>query len=178
MNILPYVKRKDNKTNGVIVTFVDITARIKDLKEQEKLIADHETLLDTISHDIKNPLGNLLITIDLLNDGKGDDPKELKPLVKMVEKEVKKIHKVINELTESRKEEHRYKSKDELLNFENILEDVNLALLDNIQETGAEISIDLDVTEITFSRRKLRSIVYNLISNAIKFRSPDRKPEI
>src|SRR5690242_6637640 len=178
MNILPYVKRKDNKTNGVIVTFVDITARIKDLKEQEKLIADYETLLDAISHDIKNPLGSLLITIDLLNDGKGDDPKELKPLVKIVEKEVKKIHKVINELTESRKEEHRYKSKDELLNFENILEDVNLALLNNIQETGAEISIDLDVTEITFSRRKLRSIVYNLISNAIKFRSPDRKPEI
>jgi two-component system phosphate regulon sensor histidine kinase PhoR len=81
-------------------------------------------------------------------------------------------------LTESRQQEHRYKSKDELLNFENILEDVNLALLDNIQETGAEISIDLDVTEITFSRRKLRSVVYNLISNAIKFRSPDRKPEI
>ncbi|MGN6248477.1 MAG: sensor histidine kinase [Ginsengibacter sp.] len=178
MNILPYVKRKDNKTNGVIVTFVDITARIKDLKEQEKLIADHETLLDTISHDIKNPLGNLLITIDLLNDGKGDDPKELKPLVKIVEKEVKKIHKVINELTESRQQEHRYKSKDELLNFENILEDVNLALLDTIQQTGVDISIDLDVTEITFSRRKLRSIVYNLISNAIKFRSPDRKPEI
>ncbi|MGN6804213.1 MAG: sensor histidine kinase [Ginsengibacter sp.] len=178
MNILPYVKRKDNKTNGVIVTFVDITARIKDLKEQEKLIADYETLLDAISHDIKNPLGSLLITIDLLNDGKGDDPKELKPLVKIVEKEVKKIHKVINELTESRQQEHRYKSKDELLNFENILEDVNLALLDNIQETGAEISIDLDVTEITFSRRKLRSVVYNLISNAIKFRSPDRKPEI
>src|SRR5690606_17887997 len=44
MNILPYIKQRDKKTNGVIITFIDITSRIKDLKEQEKLIADHETL--------------------------------------------------------------------------------------------------------------------------------------
>ncbi|MEN5234366.1 PAS domain-containing protein [Sphingobacterium faecium] len=41
MNILPYITRKDNQTNGVIITFVDITARIEDLKEQEKLIMEH-----------------------------------------------------------------------------------------------------------------------------------------
>ncbi len=56
MNIIPYIKQSDNKTNGVIITFVEITFRIKDLKEQEKLISDHEILLDTLSHDIKNPL--------------------------------------------------------------------------------------------------------------------------
>ena len=32
--------------------------------------------------------------------------------------------------------------------------------------------------EIAFSRKKLRSILYNLVSNAIKFKSPERKPEI
>jgi len=66
MNIIPYVKIRDNKTDGVIITFVEITGRIKDLKEQERLIADHEILLDTISHDIKNPLTNLVMAIDLL----------------------------------------------------------------------------------------------------------------
>ncbi|MGZ5829821.1 MAG: hypothetical protein ACXWJW_14950, partial [Xanthobacteraceae bacterium] len=55
MNIIPYVSFKNNKANGVIITFVEITMRIKDLKDQEKLISDHETLLDTISHDIKTP---------------------------------------------------------------------------------------------------------------------------
>ena len=30
MNIIPYVKIKDNKTDGVIITFVEITMRIKD----------------------------------------------------------------------------------------------------------------------------------------------------
>jgi len=178
MNILPYVKKRDNKINGVIITFVEITLRIKDLKEQEKLNSEHEALLDIISHDIKNSLTSLLLTIDVLNEGGAENPKENKFLLKTAKNGVKKIENIINELTDARKEEHKYKAVDELLNFENILEDVRFTLLDDIKQSGATITTELNVSEITFSRRKLRSIVYNLLNNAIKFKSPDRKPEI
>ena len=178
MNILPYLNHIDNKTNGVIVTFVEITLRIKDLKEQEKLISDHERLLDTISHDINSPLSGLLLTIEFLNDGGAEDPVELMPLLKIVENGVKRIQNVINELTDARKHEHEYKGINELLNFENVIEDVRLILLDKIKESGAVITSELNISEIYFSRRKLRSIIYNLLNNAIKFKSADRKPEI
>jgi signal transduction histidine kinase len=49
---------------------------------------------------------------------------------------------------------------------------------DIIRETGATIKSEINVSEITFNRRKLRSIVYNLVNNGIKFRSPERQPEI
>lgn len=178
MNILPYLRKTDKKTDGVIVTFVDITHRIKDLKEQEKLIAEHETLLDTISHDIRNPLSGLLLTIEMLDNGSAENPAQLKPLVKIVENGVKKIQNILNELTAARKEQHKYKAVDELLNFENILEDVRLTLLDEIKRSDAIITVELNVSEIFFSRRKLRSIIYNLLNNAIKFKSPGCKPEI
>ena len=178
MNILPYVKKRDNKINGVIITFVEITLRIKDLKEQEKLISEHEALLDIISHDIKNSLGSLLLTIDMLNEDGAKNPKELSSLLKTAKNGVKKIENIINELTDTRKKEHKYKAVDELLNFENILEDVRFTLLDDIKLSGATITSGLNVSEITFSRRKLRSIIYNLLNNAIKFKSPERKPEI
>ena len=88
------------------------------------------------------------------------------------------MQNIIGELTDARKQEHKYKAEEELLNFENILEDVRLTIADNIIASGATIKSEVNVSEITFSRRKLRSIVYNLISNTIKFKSPDRKPEI
>lgn len=66
MNVLPYIVQKSGKTDGVIITFMDITSRIRDLKEQEKLISEHELLLDTIAHDIKNPLTSLGLSIELL----------------------------------------------------------------------------------------------------------------
>lgn len=40
------------------------------------------------------------------------------------------------------------------------------------------VKSEINVSEICFSRRKLRSIIYNLVSNAIKFRSSERHPEI
>lgn len=178
MNIIPYVKMKDNKTDGVIITFVEITMRIKDLKEQEKLIADHEILLDTISHDIKNPLANLVLAIELFKNVTPNDEKEFKSLLKVVDSALGKMHKLITELTEVRKDGHKYKAEAELLNFEHILEDVRLTLSDNIIAANAIIKREINVSELTFSRRKLRSIVYNLIHNAIKFRSPERRPEI
>lgn len=178
MNIIPYVKMRDNKTDGVIITFVEITMRIKDLKEQEKLIADHEILLDTISHDIKNPLANLVMAIELFKDVSPNDEAKFKSLLKIVDSALTKMYKLIIELTEVRKEEHKYKSEEELLNFEHILEDVRLTLSDNINASNAIIKSEINFSEITFSRRKLRSIIYNLISNAIKFKSTERQPKI
>jgi two-component system phosphate regulon sensor histidine kinase PhoR len=178
MNIIPYVRIRDNKTDGVIITFVEITMRIKDLKEQEKLIADHEILLDTISHDIKNPLANLVMAIELFKDVSPNDDAKFKSLLKIVDSALTKMYKLIIELTEVRKEEHKYKSEEELLNFEHILEDVRLTLSDNIIAANAIIKSEINFSEITFSRRKLRSIIYNLISNAIKFKSTERPPKI
>lgn len=178
MNIIPYVNMRTNKTNGVIITFVEITMRIKDLKEQEKLIADHEILLDTISHDIKTPLTNLILAIDLYKNASKEDPEESKMLFNIVDSAVRKMQHIIGDLTDARKQEYKYKAESELLNFEHILEDVRLTLNETIRQSGTVIKSEIGISEISFSRRKLRSIIYNLVSNAIKFRSTEGKSEI
>ncbi len=178
MNIIPYVDYKTKTSNGVIVTFVEITMRIRDLKEQERLISDHETLLDTISHDIKSPLTSLVTAIDLFKRISLEDQKQFQTLLKTLDSSIRKMQNIINELTDTRKQEFKYKAEQELLNFEHIMEDVRLTIMESIRESGAVIKSEVNVSEITFSRRKLRSILYNLVSNAIKYRSPDRQPEL
>jgi len=178
MNIIPYVVQKNSRTNGVIITFVDITSRIRDLKEQEKLISDHETLLDTLSHDVKTPLTSLVLSIELLKSASLEYPEEFQDLLKAAEASVNKMKRIIFELTDTRKDEHKYKAEEELLNIEHIVEDVRLTLNDKISESGAIIKCEFNVSQMTFSRKKLRSILFNLVTNGIKFRSPDRIPEI
>ena len=178
MNILPYTIQKTGRSNGVIITFVDITARIHDLKHQEKLIADHEILLDAISHDIKNPLSSLTLAVDLLKSISFSNVEELKSVLSTVERSIQKMHDIITELADTRRQEHKYEPFEELVNFEHILEDVRLTLAEDIKESHAKIKSEIKVSEMKYSRRKLRSIVYNLLSNAIKYRSPDREPEI
>jgi two-component system phosphate regulon sensor histidine kinase PhoR len=123
MNVLPYKVYKLKTTNGVIITFVDITLRISDLKEQERLIIEHELLLDTLSHDIKTPLTGLKLTIDLLTKVTEKGMEKFPFLLSKVENSMKKIQHVIDELTASRWHKHKYQAVPELLDFEHIIED-------------------------------------------------------
>lgn len=178
MNILPYHVFKENKTDGVIITFVDITNRISDLKEQEKLIAEHELLLDTIAHDVKNPILGLSLTIQMLRKLPEKSMHKLPLLLNNVEKSLSAMKSVISELIDARWDNERQKAKEELLDLGNILEDVRLTLAPQILETRAVIIQVIHCPEIIFVRRKLRSMIYNLLSNAIKYTPADRKPEI
>ena len=178
MNILPYRVRKTNTTNGVIITFVDITSRILDLREQEKMISEHELLLDTIAHDIKNPILGLALSIQMLRKLIGNQEGKVPVLLANVETSLSDMKNVITELIDSRWDKERSQSAEELLDIGNILEDVRLTLAPQIQETGAVISQDIACPEVTFVRRKLRSIIYNLLCNAIKYTPLGRVPEI
>jgi two-component system, OmpR family, phosphate regulon sensor histidine kinase PhoR len=178
MNIIPYVRQSDNITDGVIITFVEITDRVRNLNEQEKLVSDYETLLDTISHDINKPLANMILAIGLFKEEGHSNTDKYSFLIDNVEKSLTKMKNLIYELLDAREQEYKYKSHDELLNIEHILEDVRITLSDEIKLSGALIRTEIQVSEISFSRRKLRSVIYNLINNSIKYKSPTRMPHI
>lgn len=178
MNIIPYITRKDNRNNGVIITFIDITSRIKDLEEQEKLIAEHELLLDTIAHDIKNPLSAIGLTIEVLKKAPEKTPERFPAWLGHIESSLNKVKKIISDLVQSRSQEHRYQAVPELLDLENILEDVRFTLAEQILTSKAIIKTEIGASEITFARRKLRSILYNLVNNAIKYTAAGQVPEI
>lgn len=178
MNILPYRIKSKNITNGVIVTFVDITPRIRDLKEQEKLIAEHELLLDTIAHDIKNPINSLGLSIELIKKLKPTQMDRFPVLLNNLEGSLENMKDVVNGLTQNRFQRHSYQASEELIDLKSIVDDVRLTLSFQILERKAKFTLDLQDTQLYFVRRKLRSILYNLINNAIKYTPPERTPEV
>lgn len=108
MNVLSYIIQKSGKTDGVIITFADITARIRDLKEQEKLISEHELLLDTIAHDIKNPLTSLGLTIELLKKLPEKGMAKFPALLSQMEGSLLKMKDIIVDLVHNRWQGQRW----------------------------------------------------------------------
>lgn len=64
------------------------------------------------------------------------------------------------------------------VDIEVIFDKVKKILFDNLQESNAEIKLKLDVQHVYANGPYLESVMYNLVSNAIKYRSEDRKLEI
>lgn len=178
MNILPYMIHKENRSNGVIITFVNITDRIRNLKEIEKLNADHETFIYSVSHDLKGPVTNLEGLIGTLKEVTEGLSVESKTVVDMVSISVEDIKKIINELTDIARTRYNFTKVAERISIESILEEVQLTLRDRIYDSAAKITTEINVSEISFIRKNLRSIIYNLLSNAIKYNVEGRVPEI
>ncbi|MFT2008528.1 ATP-binding protein [Pontibacter sp. 13R65] len=176
MNILPYIVKKENRTNGVIITFIDINDRIQILKGYEKLNRNYENIIHSLSHDIKGPLSNIEGLIRILRETpKSEEDNRL--IIDMLSESVVNLRRTVEELADIENDTEFAKAP-ERVNFENVIEDAKLALRDKIAETQATISTQIREAEISFSRKKVRSILYNLLSNAIKYRKPAVEPEI
>jgi two-component system, OmpR family, phosphate regulon sensor histidine kinase PhoR len=178
MNILPYIIQKENKPNGVIITFIDITDRIQNLKEIEKLNADHETFIYSVSHDLKTPILNIEALVNAWKETKDKASEESASMVEMISSSVGNVKKIIDELGDITRTRFNLTKESERVSFENILEDVKITLKEKIRNTGTVITTEINASEINFIRKNLRSILYNLLMNAIKYKAPDRKPEI
>ncbi|MEX2336877.1 MAG: ATP-binding protein [Fulvivirga sp.] len=178
MNILPYVNRRSNQTNGVIITFVDISSRIEILNQYEKLNVNYETVIFALSHDLKGPVHNIKGLIDLLKNVEENDKEENNLLMESIIISVDKLVKTIEDLTGNIKNNTGIAEASERVNIQNIVEDVRVGLSDKIALSKAKIYSDFQVSEFNFSRKNIRSILYNLVSNAIKFSEQVGVPEI
>lgn len=172
---MPYVQQADNKNNGAIITFNDITAlktAQQELDQKNKTLlrinADLDHFIHAASHDLLAPLGNIETSINIMNKISLSEPK-LIDFLNIINMSVKKFRELIKDIaTIARVESDMLVT--EMVDLEDIINNIEWSLEDKIAESGAVIIRELEVKQLLFSKKNLRSIVYNLVSNAIKFR--------
>ncbi|UJP64972.1 CheR family methyltransferase [Mongoliitalea daihaiensis] len=177
MMVIPYIKLKDNRNDGAIITFNDIT----DIKLVENKLSrineDHDTFIYSVSHDLKGPLNNLKSLIALLEESLEVRNESDKEIFDMINSSTLNLGSIINELSDIVKIENEIDIT-EKIDVAEMLKEIESSLGNKLTSSNAVIHLDLKVTEIPFSRKNLRSILTNILSNAIKYRSPDRAPEV
>jgi len=172
---MPYVRQVDNKNSGAIITFNDITELKKTQQELDqknksllRINADLDHFIHAASHDLLGPLGNIETSIGIMNTIVLTDEK-LHDFLNMINTSVKKFRELINDISTIAKVEADMITL-EMVDLEETVNNVEWSLEDKMQASGAIITCDLAVKQLFFSKKNLRSIVYNLISNAIKFK--------
>ena len=147
--------------------------------ELERINQDLDSFVYTASHDLKLPVVNMagiFNELTLSTEFKDADAPEL---IKMFNKSLEQIYNTINDLAEVVKVQKSKVREYEQVDLKELTEDIKISIQDTLVATGTEIKTDFaEVPALAFGKANLKSILYNLISNSIKYRQQNQKPSI
>lgn len=169
LGIVKYRERKLRQTNKLLDATVK--ERTAQLQQQNDKIREFTY---GVTHDLKSPVNNLVALIKMMHAGEPLDEKR-EQLVGMIEEtgnnmrsNLDRLMKVIRNYEESEEEQM-------IVNIPKLVADLEQNIHSLIKEGDAELVKRIDANEVKFNRHDLFSILYNLVTNAIKYQSPDRK---
>lgn len=194
---------EQNQIDGVVVFALEVTEQVQARKAVEAseqqlqkankefgianqqlvyINKDLDNFIYTASHDLKAPISNIEMLMsellfELSEESLGNP--EVRRIFNMIQGSVFRFRKTIASLTEISKLQKEELNRQEHVVVAEVVREVELDLEKMIAEYGAHIETDVaDCATMAFSEKNLRSILYNLLSNGIKYSHPDRKPQV
>jgi len=175
---------------GVFSVSRDITKE-KNLEiELQKQLEEHKILAQRIikkanklqnfsyivSHNLRSPLASIVGLMELYDAVKEEDREEI---IGMLRLSVERLSQTVIDLTEAIQINQTFDLKIETVNLKKLLTHIQESLYLTIQETQTSFEVDFSACEeIHYHKVYMESILQNLITNAIKYRHPNRKPII
>ncbi|MBC7654338.1 MAG: PAS domain-containing sensor histidine kinase [Oligoflexus sp.] len=163
----------------------DITLRKKIEEEKNQLyqkleVANKELkyFARVASHDLRAPISNIIALFDLMDQTKIEDEESLN-IIGLIKKSTEtvfyRLEKYIDDL--------QNKDRSNLLKTDENISDISKNIIESIEnllkKQNAKVELDFSAFDtIKFDKGYLSSIIQNLITNAVKYCSPNRTPEI
>jgi PAS domain S-box-containing protein len=170
---------------GVLSSGDDVTEkkfREKALKETviklEKSNEQLEGFAYMATHDLRAPVANLIALLNLYNKENPED-EENKFIFQKFEESVKILNNTLGDLIDIvAVNKNKFDEKIDI-NIEETLIDVMESVKEDINKSGIVVSYDFSkCNEVSYPSTQFRSILINMLTNAIKYRSHDRKAEV
>jgi len=140
---------------------------------------DLDTFIYTASHDLKAPIANiegLLLALQYELPGEVQQAPAVGQLFELMNGAVARFQRTIGHLTNVSKLQATHAEPAEAVDLAALVEAVRLDLPPALL-AGGQLVVELAACPtLRFSPKNLRSILYNLLSNAFKYRAPDRPP--
>lgn len=176
---------KDAKGIRWVCTLTDVDEQIKKNQqlastneELTRVNNDLDNFVYTASHDLRSPINNLEGIIDVYKDEPLTDDKSKAEMWHLFSSSIARLKITINDISDIAKIQRLDPEDVDLIKFEDIYYEIREDSSLLLQTSGANIQVDFSQPSIKFSKKHLRSIMYNLISNGIKYGKPMQVPQI
>lgn len=157
--------------DGVVLNVVDVSELTLARREAEKALRSKAVFLANMSHEIRTPLNGVLGMTELLLET-GLAP-EQKHFAAIIQSSGKTLLTLLNDILDfSKIEAGKMQLEHISFNLGQVVEDAVLLLASRAQEKGLELGLQIQADlhhEVKGDPHRLRQVLTNLVSNAIKF---------
>lgn len=160
---------------------IELEEKIKEKNETLKLLAVQykqlEDFCHIISHNLRAPLHNMTMLSELLQDETNEN--EVHEISGKIKQVSDYLHETFDELVSIIQVRNSNTEEFKLVNLDDCLTKILSVLDAQIKESNATVTVDIDNhLKFKYNRKYLDSILLNLISNSIKYQSPNRNLHI
>ncbi len=169
------------RLSGIHLDLDDIKQKEIELQELSKELMNSNRELQQFayitSHNLRAPVANLISLLSLFDKENLSERNQV--FLEKIELSVEKLLLTLNDLNEILSSRTHQSDTFEELDFQQEIDHVCTMLAEDIRLKEVTIVCELEkAPTINYSGKILRSILLNLINNAIKYRHPNRPPVI
>ncbi|WP_210465512.1 PAS domain-containing sensor histidine kinase [Rufibacter roseolus] len=180
--------------NGDIYSYIGSSIDITDLKQAEEALAqkntqlvrtntDLDNFIYTASHDLRSPITTIEALISFLKEELTESAclnAETEDIMNRIITSVSRLQRTIQDLTNISRLQNTNPENllEESIDVQEVYEDIKADLDSSYNIQPCHIHTNFQVSQLRFSKKNFRSILYNLLSNALKYQAPDRECSI
>ncbi|GAB2467313.1 hypothetical protein GCM10011375_31700 [Hymenobacter qilianensis] len=146
----------------------------------EQTNAELDSFVYAASHDLKAPIVNLeslVLTLTQELAPAAQQAGQVPGILEMMKQAIERFRHTLNSLTEIGTMKEEVTHSRQVVRLAAVVEDVRQDLQPLLTTSGGQIEVDLaGEPSLVFSEKNLRSLIFNLVSNGLKYRHPDRPP--
>lgn len=169
-----------------------ISSIVRDITEKKKIEAEQKALTEELvknnqdlqqfsfitSHNLRAPVANLLSLLSLYNKENPADEFNYM-LIDKFQESTEQLNETLNDLINVLVIKSNTNIEKEVIHFSSVLEDVKKNVANLVEQEHGTIESDFtQIDAIRYNRIHIESLFLNMITNAVRYRSPGRPPEI
>lgn len=132
-----------------------------------------EEFANITSHNLRSPIANLQLLVQMYEQVQ--DEREKQTYLDMMKRMIAQVSDILQDLLEVVQTRRDLNLERERLYFEEVLKRTTSLFIMDIEQAQASITTDFSVAFIDYPKIYLESMMQNLLTNALKYRSNERK---